>query len=46
MHSSDISRMGRDTQGVKAMRLNEGDKVVSIAKIIADEDEIQTEEEY
>ncbi len=46
MHSLDISRMGRDTQGVKAMRLNEGDKVVSIAKIIADEDEIQTEEEY
>jgi DNA gyrase subunit A len=46
MHSLGISVMGRDTQGVKAMRLKEEDKVVSIAKIIADEDGIETEEEF
>ncbi len=44
MHASDISVTGRDTQGVKAMRLNEGDKVVSLAKLIR-EDVDDTEEE-
>ncbi len=39
MHASDISITGRDTQGVKAMRLNDGDKVVSLAKLIRDDDE-------
>ena len=43
MHASDISITGRDTQGVKAMRLNEGDKVVSLAKLVRDEEE-STEE--
>ena len=46
MHSSGISIMGRDTQGVKAMRLNDGDIVASIAKIIAEEDEIEIDEEF
>lgn len=46
MHSSGISVMGRDTQGVKAMRIKEGDKVASIAKIISDEDDIEIDEEY
>jgi len=38
MHTKNISVMGRDTQGVIAMRLNEGDKVASIAKIISDDE--------
>ena len=43
MHAHDISAMGRDTQGVIVMRLNEGDKVASIAKIIPDEDYMDDE---
>lgn len=43
MHASDISVTGRDTQGVKAMRLNDGDKVVSLAKLVRDE--VDSEEE-
>ena len=46
MHSAGISIMGRDTQGVIVMRLKDGDKVASIAKIISDEDDIETDEEY
>ncbi len=46
MHTADISIMGRDTQGVIVMRLNEGDKVASIAKIISDEEETETDDEY
>ena len=44
MHSSGISIMGRDTQGVIAMRLNGDDKVASIAKIFS-EDDIETLDE-
>lgn len=46
VHTDSISIMGRDTQGVIAMRLNDGDKVASIAKIISEEDETDTEYEY
>lgn len=45
MHASGISVMGRDTQGVKAMKLGEGDKVVSIAKIIPGENDVEIDEE-
>jgi len=47
MHATGISIMGRDTQGVIAMRLNGDDKVASIAKIYAEEDidSIDSEEE-
>lgn len=45
MYASDISVTGRDTQGVKAMRLNEGDKVVSLAKLIREEIDTDSEEE-
>ncbi|MDF2675754.1 MAG: gyrA [Bacillota bacterium] len=38
MHTAGISIMGRDTQGVIAMRLNDGDKVASIAKILSDDE--------
>jgi DNA gyrase subunit A len=44
MHATGISIMGRDTQGVIAMRLNGDDKVVSIAKIYSEES-IDTEDE-
>ena len=44
MHSSGISIMGRDTQGVIAMRMNGDDKVASIAKILT-EDDIEEEED-
>lgn len=45
MHSSGISIMGRDTQGVIAMRLNGDDKVASIAKIFSEDDIIELEDE-
>ena len=43
MHARNISIMGRDTQGVIAMRLKDDDKVASIAKIFS-EDDIEIEE--
>lgn len=43
MHATNISIMGRDTQGVIAMRLNGDDKVASVAKIFTEED-IEAEE--
>lgn len=45
MHATGISIMGRDTQGVIAMRLNDDDKVASIAKIFSEEDLEKDEEE-
>ncbi len=39
MHARDISVMGRDTQGVIAMRLKDDDKVASIAKIYSEEED-------
>jgi DNA gyrase subunit A len=38
-HVSDIRVMGRNTQGVRLVRLNEGDHVAGIANVPADEDE-------
>ncbi len=38
-HVSDIRVMGRNTQGVRLVRLNEGDFVAAIANVPADEDE-------
>ncbi len=35
----DIRVMGRNTQGVRVIRLNEGDKIADIAKVVPDEDE-------
>ena len=34
---SDISQIGRNTQGVKAISLNEGDKVTGIATVEPEE---------
>ena len=38
-HVSEIRVVGRNTQGVKVMGLNEGDKLVSLAKVAREEDE-------
>ncbi len=37
----DIRIQGRNTMGVTIMRLNKGDKVVSVAKIVEDEEEVE-----
>ncbi|MCK4365926.1 MAG: DNA gyrase subunit A, partial [Thermoplasmatales archaeon] len=39
----DIRIQGRSTMGVTIMRLNEGDKVVSVAKIVEEDDEEESE---
>jgi DNA gyrase subunit A len=36
---SEISKMGRNTQGVTLMRLSEGDRVVDVADIVGKEDD-------
>lgn len=43
MHAKSISIMGRDTQGVIAMRMGNDDKVASIAKVYS-EDDIDSED--
>ncbi|MTI61875.1 MAG: DNA gyrase subunit A [Firmicutes bacterium] len=35
---AEISRTGRNTQGVKVIRIDEGDKVVSLARMYSDDD--------
>jgi DNA gyrase subunit A len=37
----DVRIQGRNTMGVTIMRLNKGDKVVSVAKIVEDEEEVE-----
>jgi DNA gyrase subunit A len=44
-HVSEIRVVGRNTQGVRVMNLNEGDKVASIAKVAREEVESQTGEQ-
>ena len=39
MNVSEIRRIGRATQGVRLIRLDEGDRVVSVAVTGADEDD-------
>ena len=38
IQASQISVIGRTTQGVRLMRLNDSDKLVSVAKIIKEAD--------
>lgn len=45
MAVSEIRVAGRNTQGVKLIRLNEGDEISSVTKITKDEDESLTENE-
>ncbi len=39
-----ISQTGRDTQGVKIMKLDPNDRVVALAKVVSEEDKDETEE--
>jgi DNA gyrase subunit A len=39
-----ISVIGRNTQGVRLVRLEEGDKVASVATVIVDEEETKSTE--
>ena len=41
---SEISVIGRATQGVRVMRMNEGDQLAAAAKIIVEEGEVSEEE--
>jgi DNA gyrase subunit A len=42
-HVHEIRVVGRNTQGVRVMNLNEGDKLTSLAKVVKEEDETTTE---
>jgi len=46
MKVDEVRRIGRATQGVRLMRLNEGDRVVSVAKLEEAEDRDETEETH
>jgi DNA gyrase subunit A len=39
-HMTELRVMGRNTQGVRVVRLNEGDNVAAVANVPADEDEV------
>ncbi len=39
MHCEDIRAMGRNTQGVRIMRLNGDDKISGVTRVVRDEDE-------
>ncbi|MGE5559031.1 MAG: DNA gyrase subunit A [Bacillota bacterium] len=45
MKVSDISVQGRATQGVRVMKLDEGDKIVALANVVTKEDEPEKTEE-
>ena len=36
---SELRTMGRNTQGVRLIRMNEGDEIADIARVIPEEDE-------
>jgi DNA gyrase subunit A len=40
----DIRSQGRNTMGVRLMRLNEGDKVVSVTKVVEDDEDLDEED--
>jgi DNA gyrase subunit A len=43
--ASGISIIGRNTQGVRVMRLNDNDELIAIEKIVSDDEELPSEEE-
>jgi DNA gyrase subunit A len=45
MRVDEIRRIGRATMGVRVIRLDEGDRVVSVAKLAEDQDEDQNGEQ-
>jgi DNA gyrase subunit A len=42
-HVGDIRVMGRNTQGVRLMRLDEGDSIAGVALVPSDEEDISAE---
>jgi DNA gyrase subunit A len=44
MKASGISLIGRNTQGVRVMRLRKGDKVATVAKVLCDDEEHTNED--
>jgi DNA gyrase subunit A len=42
-HVREIRVVGRNTQGVRIMNLNEGDKIASIAQVAREEEEEETQ---
>ncbi|HZV13236.1 MAG TPA: DNA gyrase C-terminal beta-propeller domain-containing protein [Candidatus Kapabacteria bacterium] len=42
-HVADIRVMGRNTQGVRLMRLDEGDSIAGVALVPSDEEDIPAE---
>ncbi|MCT4662551.1 MAG: DNA gyrase subunit A [Tissierellales bacterium] len=45
MNLADVQPKGRSTQGVRLMNLDDGDRVVSLAKVIGEEDDDDSENE-
>jgi DNA gyrase subunit A len=45
IHANDISRSGRTTQGVKIMKVEEADHIVSLAKVVENEEDAQKAKE-
>ncbi len=45
MDVGDISTLGRATQGVRLIKLNDGDSIAAVAKVDKDDDEELSEEE-
>ena len=41
VHTKDLSVIGRNTQGYRLLRLEEGDKLGNIAPVVAEEDEAE-----
>jgi DNA gyrase subunit A len=37
--TGELREMGRNTQGVRLLRLDDGDKLISIARVVAEEEE-------
>ena len=42
LHVGDISRMGRNTQGVRLIKLKEGDKIADVTRFVVDDDNVST----
>jgi transcriptional regulator GlxA family with amidase domain len=41
----EVSQLGRNTQGVRVIKLREGEKLVGIARIVDEDDEVKQDEE-
>ena len=41
MHCKDVSTISRNTQGVRLVRMEDGDKVAAVASVVSEEAEIK-----